>query len=39
MKEVERQYHEMMTLCKRAISQAQDIVLSDKKYEVPKELL
>ncbi len=39
MKEVEQQYEEMMTLCKKAISQAQDIVLSDKKYEVPKELL
>jgi len=39
MKEVEKQYNEMMALCKRAISQAQDIVLSDNKYEVPKELL
>lgn len=39
MKEVEKQYNEMMTLCKRAISQAQDIALSDKKYELPKELL
>ncbi|MBS3092603.1 hypothetical protein J4466_04250 [Candidatus Pacearchaeota archaeon] len=38
IKEVENQYDEMMALCKRAISQAQDIVLSDKKYEVPKEL-
>ena len=39
MKEVEKQYDEMMILCKKAISQAQDIVLSDKKYEVPRELL
>ena len=39
MKEVEKQYGEMMALCKRAISQAQDIALSDKKYEIPKELL
>jgi uncharacterized protein (UPF0332 family) len=39
IKEVEKQYDEMMTLCKRAISQAQDIVLSNKKYEIPKELL
>ncbi len=39
MKEVEKQYAEMMALCKRAISQAQDIVLSDNKYEFPKELL
>lgn len=38
IKEVEKQYDEMMALCKKAISQAQDIVLSDKKYEVPKEL-
>ena len=39
IKEVEKQYDEMMLLCKRAISQAQDIAFSDKKYEVPKELL
>lgn len=39
MEEVEKKYNEMMALCKRAISQAQDIVLSDKKYEIPKELL
>ena len=39
IKEVEKQYEEMMALCKRAISQAQDIVLSDKKYEIPNELL
>lgn len=39
MKEVEKQYDEMMVLCKKAVSQAQDIVFSDKKYEVPKELL
>ena len=39
MKEVEKQYDKMMALCKKAISQAQDIVLSDNKYEVPKELL
>jgi uncharacterized protein (UPF0332 family) len=39
IKEVEEQYDEMMSLCKRAISQTQDIVLSDKKYEVPKELI
>ncbi|OGJ20658.1 hypothetical protein A3K73_05790 [Candidatus Pacearchaeota archaeon RBG_13_36_9] len=39
IKEVEKQYAEMMDLCKRAISQAQDIVLLEKKFEVPKELL
>ena len=39
MKEVERKYDGMVALCKEAISQAQDIVLSDKTYDVPKELL
>src|SRR3989344_3455845 len=39
IKEVQKKYDEMMTLCKRAISQAQDIVLSDNQYKVPKELL
>jgi hypothetical protein len=39
IKEVHNKYDEMMTLCRRAISQGQDIVLSNKKYEVPKELL
>jgi uncharacterized protein (UPF0332 family) len=39
MKEVEKQYDAMMDLCRRAISQAQDLVISDKKYEIPQELL
>jgi uncharacterized protein (UPF0332 family) len=39
MKEVEKQYGSMMELCRRAISQAQDIVFSSKKYEIPEELL
>ena len=39
IKEVENKYNEMMSLCRRAISQAQDIVLSNRKYEVPRELL
>lgn len=39
IKEVETQYDEMMSLCKRAISQAQDIVFSDKEYIIPDELL
>jgi len=38
MKDIEKQYDEMMALCKGAISQAQDIVLSDKTYEIPEEL-
>jgi uncharacterized protein (UPF0332 family) len=39
IKEVEKKYNDMMILCKKAISQAQDIAFSDKKYETPKELL
>ena len=39
IEDVEKQYNTMMALCKKAISQAQDIVLSDKKYEIPKELM
>jgi len=39
MKQVERQYDKMMALCKRAISQVQDIVFSNKRYEIPNELL
>ncbi len=38
MKEVEKQYDEMMALCKRAISRAQDIIYSDKEFKIPKEL-
>jgi hypothetical protein len=29
----------MMALCKKAISQAQDIALSDKEFKVPEEFL
>ena len=39
IEKVEERYDEMMELCKKAISQAEGIVYSDKKYEVPKELL
>jgi len=39
IEDVEKQYDEMMNLCRRAISQTQDIVLSDKKFQAPKELL
>ena len=38
IEEVEKKYADMMELCKRAISQAQDIVFSDKEFNVPKEL-
>jgi len=39
IEKVEEQYDKMMILCNEAISQAQDIVFSDKKFEVPKELI
>lgn len=39
IEKVEERYDDTMKLCKEAISQAQDIVFSDKKYEVPRELL
>jgi len=39
IEKVEERYDEMMELCKKAIFQAEGIVYSDKKYEVPKELL
>ena len=39
MEEVERQYDEMMALCKKAISQAEEIVFSDEEFKIPEELL
>ncbi len=39
MKEVLREYDQMITLCKRAISQCEEIVFSDKLREVPAELI
>jgi len=39
MEEVEKQFDKKMALCQKAISQVQDIIFSDKKYEIPKELL
>lgn len=39
IKKVEEQYDKMMVLCNEAISQAQDIVFSDKRFEVLKELM
>lgn len=35
---IEKMYDDTIKLCKEAISQAEEIVYSDKKYEVPKEL-
>ncbi len=39
MEEVEAGYETMMNICKNAISQCEEIVYSDKKFETPKELL
>jgi uncharacterized protein (UPF0332 family) len=39
MKEVEENYGDMMKLCKEAIYQAEHIIYSDKKFEVPEELM
>lgn len=39
MEEVEEQYDIMMEICKKAISQCEEIVFSDEKFEIPKDLL
>lgn len=39
IKEVESQYYKMMTLCKNAISQCEEIIFSDKILNLPRELL
>jgi uncharacterized protein (UPF0332 family) len=39
MKEVLQDYNEMTALCKRAISQSEEIVFSGKSFDAPKELL
>ena len=38
-KEIEAKYEDMTNVCKRAISQAEEIVFSNKAFKVPKELL
>ncbi len=38
-KEAEAQYNIMMNICKKAISQAEEIIYSNEKLEIPKELL
>lgn len=35
---IRERYGEMMILCKKAISQCEEIVFSDKKFNVPEEL-
>jgi hypothetical protein len=37
MDDVKLRYDSMLNLCKKALFQAQDIVFSEKKYEIPKE--
>ena len=36
--EIEQDYVKMMDICKKAISQCEEIVFSDKEFRVPKEL-
>ena len=37
-KAIESKYEKMNSICKEAISQAEEIVFSDKEFKVPKEL-
>ena len=37
-KEIEAKYEEMNNICKKAISQAEEIVFSNQDFQVPKEL-
>lgn len=37
-KEIEVKYNEMTNLCKRAISQAEEIIFSNEDFKVPEEL-
>ncbi|MEK6889356.1 MAG: hypothetical protein AABW80_04590 [Nanoarchaeota archaeon] len=39
IKDVEKIYLEMTEICRRAITQTEEIVFSNEKFEVPKELL
>lgn len=39
IKEVKQNYDQMMNVCKEAISQCENIVFSDKVFEIPKEML
>lgn len=38
IKEVASKYNYMTNICKKAISQCEDIIFSDKEFKVPKEL-
>ena len=37
-KEIESKYEKMTSTCKEAISQAEEVVFSNKEFKVPKEL-
>lgn len=37
-REIESKYNYMINICKKAISQCEEIVFSNKKFEVPKEI-
>ncbi len=37
--EIEQDYDKMMVVCKRAISQAEEIVFSNENFVIPKELI
>lgn len=39
MEKVAERYDEMMQFCRDAVSQTEEVIFSDKQYEVPKELL
>jgi len=38
-KEIENKFENMMSICKEAISQEEEIVFSEKEFKVPEELL
>lgn len=38
LEKIQERYDETMNLCKEAVSQAEEIVFSDKEFKVPKEL-
>lgn len=39
MKDVAKEYEDMMNLCRKAISQCEGIIYSNEKFEIPKEFL
>ena len=39
IKEVDQNYDKMMNKCKKAISQCEELVFSDNKFDIPEELI